>query len=65
MFFLIAPNNGNQDVSAWFSLFADMDPLSNPDAIGHSDDELLNAWLKLWCLISGLETSILQHIAFM
>ena len=43
MFFLIAPNNGNQDVSAWFSLFADMDPLSNPDAIGHSDDELLNA----------------------
>ncbi|KAM7104610.1 islet cell autoantigen 1-like protein [Molossus nigricans] len=38
-----SPNNGNQDVSAWFNLFADMDPLSNPDAIGHSDDELLNA----------------------
>ncbi|XP_058520851.1 islet cell autoantigen 1-like protein [Ochotona princeps] len=36
-------NNGNQDMSAWFSLFADLDPLSNPDAIGHSDDELLNA----------------------
>ncbi|KAI4544360.1 hypothetical protein MJG53_020428 [Ovis ammon polii x Ovis aries] len=34
---------GNQDMSAWFSLFADLDPLSNPDAIGHSDDELLNA----------------------
>ncbi|XP_037021916.2 islet cell autoantigen 1-like protein isoform X1 [Artibeus jamaicensis] len=38
-----SPNSGNQDMSAWFSLFADMDPLSNPDAIGHSDDELLNA----------------------
>ncbi|XP_034863244.1 islet cell autoantigen 1-like protein isoform X2 [Mirounga leonina] len=36
-------NNGNQDMSAWFNLFADLDPLSNPDAIGHSDDELLNA----------------------
>ncbi|KAM8789708.1 islet cell autoantigen 1-like protein isoform 3-T3 [Rhynchonycteris naso] len=40
---LNTPNRGNQDMSAWFSLFADMDPLSNPDAIGHSDDELLNA----------------------
>ncbi|XP_037706184.1 islet cell autoantigen 1-like protein [Choloepus didactylus] len=38
-----SPNSGNQDMSAWFSLFADLDPLSNPDAIGHSDDELLNA----------------------
>ncbi|XP_076406451.1 islet cell autoantigen 1-like protein isoform X4 [Peromyscus maniculatus bairdii] len=37
------PSNGNQDMSAWFNLFADLDPLSNPDAIGHSDDELLNA----------------------
>uniref|UniRef100_G1NYK4 Islet cell autoantigen 1 like n=1 Tax=Myotis lucifugus TaxID=59463 RepID=G1NYK4_MYOLU len=37
------PNHGNQGMSAWFNLFADMDPLSNPDAIGHSDDELLNA----------------------
>ncbi|XP_055967701.1 islet cell autoantigen 1-like protein isoform X1 [Sorex fumeus] len=36
-------NNGNQDMSAWFNLFADLDPLSNPDAIGHADDELLNA----------------------
>ncbi|XP_057614817.1 islet cell autoantigen 1-like protein isoform X1 [Chionomys nivalis] len=40
---LKSPNNGNQDMSAWFNLFADLDPLSNPDAIGHSDDELLNA----------------------
>ncbi|XP_036176681.1 islet cell autoantigen 1-like protein [Myotis myotis] len=38
-----SPNHGNQGMSAWFNLFADMDPLSNPDAIGHSDDELLNA----------------------
>ncbi|XP_044523405.1 islet cell autoantigen 1-like protein isoform X1 [Gracilinanus agilis] len=39
-----APAGGStQDMSAWFSLFADLDPLSNPDAIGHSDDELLNA----------------------
>ncbi|CAK6448169.1 unnamed protein product [Pipistrellus nathusii] len=38
-----ASSNGNQGMSAWFNLFADMDPLSNPDAIGHSDDELLNA----------------------
>ncbi|XP_072473414.1 islet cell autoantigen 1-like protein isoform X3 [Notamacropus eugenii] len=40
----ISPEGGNnQDMSAWFNLFADLDPLSNPDAIGHSDDELLNA----------------------
>ncbi|KAJ8349878.1 hypothetical protein SKAU_G00250080 [Synaphobranchus kaupii] len=32
-----------RDMSAWFNLFADLDPLSNPDAIGRSDDELLNA----------------------
>ncbi|XP_058405613.1 islet cell autoantigen 1-like protein isoform X3 [Diceros bicornis minor] len=38
-----SPNKCNQDMSAWFTLFADLDPLSNPDAIGHSDDELLNA----------------------
>ncbi|XP_060050099.1 islet cell autoantigen 1-like protein isoform X2 [Erinaceus europaeus] len=41
--FTISPDSSNQDMSAWFSLFADLDPLSNPDAIGHSDDELLNA----------------------
>ncbi|XP_074857964.1 islet cell autoantigen 1-like protein isoform X5 [Carettochelys insculpta] len=33
----------NQDMSAWFSLFADLDPLSNPDTIGHSGDKLLSA----------------------
>ncbi|XP_023375272.1 islet cell autoantigen 1 isoform X2 [Otolemur garnettii] len=33
------------DLTAWFSLFADLDPLSNPDAIGKTDKEheLLNA----------------------
>ncbi|KAM4710927.1 islet cell autoantigen 1-like isoform 2-T2 [Anableps anableps] len=34
---------GSKDMSAWFNLFADLDPLSNPDAIGRSADELLNA----------------------
>ncbi|XP_039593652.1 islet cell autoantigen 1 isoform X2 [Polypterus senegalus] len=34
-----------KDLSAWFSLFADLDPLANPDAIGKTgkDHELLNA----------------------
>uniref|UniRef100_A0A3B4TYX5 Islet cell autoantigen 1-like n=1 Tax=Seriola dumerili TaxID=41447 RepID=A0A3B4TYX5_SERDU len=35
--------SGSKDMSAWFNLFADLDPLSNPDAIGRSADELLNA----------------------
>lgn len=39
----IAPPGGSKDMSAWFNLFADLDPLSNPDAIGRSADELLNA----------------------
>lgn len=39
----IAPPGGPKDMSAWFNLFADLDPLSNPDAIGRSADELLNA----------------------
>ncbi|XP_058470464.1 islet cell autoantigen 1-like isoform X2 [Solea solea] len=38
-----APPGGSKDMSAWFNLFADLDPLSNPDAIGRSADELLNA----------------------
>ncbi|KAG7469650.1 hypothetical protein MATL_G00131090 [Megalops atlanticus] len=35
----------SKDLSAWFSLFADLDPLSNPDAVGKTDKEheLLNA----------------------
>lgn len=34
-----------KDLTAWFSLFADLDPLSNPDAVGRTDKEheLLNA----------------------
>ncbi|XP_052821922.1 islet cell autoantigen 1 isoform X5 [Octopus bimaculoides] len=31
------------DMSAWFSLFADLDPLANPDAIGKKGDELADA----------------------
>ncbi|XP_061101504.1 islet cell autoantigen 1 [Conger conger] len=35
----------SKDLSAWFNLFADLDPLSNPDAVGKTDKEheLLNA----------------------
>uniref|UniRef100_A0A672T1P2 Islet cell autoantigen 1-like n=1 Tax=Sinocyclocheilus grahami TaxID=75366 RepID=A0A672T1P2_SINGR len=35
----------SKDLSAWFNLLADLDPLSNPDAIGRTDEEheLLNA----------------------
>nr|XP_034970473.1 islet cell autoantigen 1-like protein [Zootoca vivipara] len=33
----------SQDMSAWFRAFADLDPLSNPDAVGRSDDDLLTA----------------------
>ncbi|KAM3872721.1 islet cell autoantigen 1 [Diretmus argenteus] len=29
----------SRDLSAWFNLFADLDPLSNPDAVGKSDGE--------------------------
>ncbi|XP_072539785.1 islet cell autoantigen 1-like isoform X2 [Salminus brasiliensis] len=39
----VAPKGGTRDMSAWFNLFADLDPLSNPDAIGRTDEELLNA----------------------
>uniref|UniRef100_A0A4W3J903 Islet cell autoantigen 1-like n=1 Tax=Callorhinchus milii TaxID=7868 RepID=A0A4W3J903_CALMI len=39
----IATKGNARDKSAWFSLFADLDPLSNPDAIGRADEELLNA----------------------
>lgn len=28
-----------KDLSAWFNLFADLDPLSNPDAVGRSGQE--------------------------
>lgn len=38
-----ASGGTSKDMSAWFNLFADLDPLSNPDAIGRSADELLNA----------------------
>ncbi|XP_042329985.1 islet cell autoantigen 1 isoform X8 [Sceloporus undulatus] len=37
--------SSSKDLTAWFSLFADLDPLSNPDAVGKIDKEheLLNA----------------------
>nr|XP_033801681.1 islet cell autoantigen 1-like protein isoform X2 [Geotrypetes seraphini] len=38
-----ALKSSNSDMSAWFNLFADLDPLSNPDAIGRLDDDLLSA----------------------
>lgn len=31
--------SANKDMSQWFSLFADLDPLANPDAIGKSTKE--------------------------
>nr|KAF6418541.1 islet cell autoantigen 1 [Rousettus aegyptiacus] len=39
------PGKAASDLTAWFSLFADLDPLSNPDAVGKTDKEheLLNA----------------------
>ncbi|XP_062954854.1 islet cell autoantigen 1 isoform X8 [Cynocephalus volans] len=39
------PSKAASDLTAWFSLFADLDPLSNPDAVGKTDKEheLLNA----------------------
>uniref|UniRef100_A0A672T1X0 Islet cell autoantigen 1-like n=1 Tax=Sinocyclocheilus grahami TaxID=75366 RepID=A0A672T1X0_SINGR len=40
-----AVKDTSKDLSAWFNLLADLDPLSNPDAIGRTDEEheLLNA----------------------
>ncbi|KAL8571848.1 hypothetical protein ACOMHN_033375 [Nucella lapillus] len=31
-----------KDMSAWFSLFADLDPLSNPDAIGRESENVMD-----------------------
>ncbi|OCT75714.1 hypothetical protein XELAEV_18030901mg [Xenopus laevis] len=41
----VSKNPGSKDLSAWYNLFADLDPLSNPDAVGKTDKEheLLNA----------------------
>lgn len=38
-------SKSTKDLSTWYNLFADLDPLSNPDAIGKTDKEheLLNA----------------------
>lgn len=29
----------SKDLSAWFNLFADLDPLANPDTVGKNDAE--------------------------
>lgn len=34
---------GKKDMSAWFSLFADLDPLSNPDAVGKTSEDMTDA----------------------
>lgn len=34
-----ATKKGKKDISAWFNLFADLDPLSNPDAVGKKTDD--------------------------
>ena len=42
-------------MSAWFSLFADLDPLSNPDAIGKTSDDMTDA--QFWSqVIQSLTT---------
>lgn len=38
-----AKNAQKTDMSAWFNLFADLDPLANPDAIGKKADEITDA----------------------
>ncbi|KAK7111431.1 islet cell autoantigen 1-like isoform X2 [Littorina saxatilis] len=36
------PKKGQKtDMSAWFNLFADLDPLSNPDAVGRQPDDMI------------------------
>lgn len=43
-FLLFYPQAGpNSDLSAWFNLFADLDPLSNPDAIGRKQEDMTDA----------------------
>ena len=34
-----ASSSKSKDMSQWFSLFADLDPLANPDAIGKTTKE--------------------------
>ncbi|XP_054826118.1 islet cell autoantigen 1-like protein [Eublepharis macularius] len=39
----LSMETSSQDMRTWFGAFVDLDPLSDPDAIGRSDDELLTA----------------------
>ncbi|KAL4646853.1 islet cell autoantigen 1 [Arapaima gigas] len=45
-----------RDLSTWYNLLADLDPLSNPDAIGKTDkeQELLNAAARWTLLLIGV-----------
>ncbi|XP_076459335.1 islet cell autoantigen 1-like isoform X1 [Babylonia areolata] len=37
------PSKGQKaDMSAWFNLFADLDPLSNPDAVGREKEDMMD-----------------------
>jgi len=41
----VPPKGGQKpDMSQWFSLFADLDPLSNPDAIGQDGGNSKGKW---------------------
>lgn len=42
LFFFIFKNQ-KQEMSAWFNLFAELDPLANPDAIGRNKEDLTDA----------------------
>ena len=45
----LAGNSKSKDNSQWFSLFADLDPLANPDAIGKTtkeSDPNCYSWIK-------------------
>ncbi|CAD5116950.1 DgyrCDS5790 [Dimorphilus gyrociliatus] len=40
---LASKDKKKQDMSAWFNMFADLDPLANPDAIGRKRDDIAGA----------------------
>ena len=40
---IVVVQDQKAEMSAWFSLFAELDPLSNPDAIGRTKDDLTDA----------------------
>ena len=55
----LAGNSKSKDNSQWFSLFADLDPLANPDAIGKTtkeSDPNCYSWIKFLFLISNYKS---------